>query len=1633
MEQSALAFKTYTFTAEYSAGHYWNVHFYIYKGDFGRFEAWDPKRHKNIPKELGSFPNSEYLISDVTLNGSSIYINGQLNEAVIEQNSSSGMSIKFNEPISSSSEILVTLKRATPYIPWIPYKDRGEFYYAPRKGMIDWDALPCDSLLLKQYINMEFGSIPNWNGVVPINYLGVMVNIANSLLEKNDELKGRGIVSIIKNNSNIGTALYNKDGELLSSSPTEVIKYKYEIRWGRMKLALGDILSTASPSIVTISECLTSQYVNLKYHTLDINPILTSINGIYNQLLNLKYYIIFPYLIYGDFGIKTEKLNHPYRFPKYNNSAAINDVDLKYRSSFFDLSNDEPKVPTMVDRLIWLSKLDANSIKLNAKISPPSYSNGILDEFNFLNSRIKINKLIKIKGVKLYEGPLSGIENYKFTGWNDNSLETTRKLEEDIQKVLSKDYSLNIGDTLDILNNIEVIVIAESNCSRNFDSFSEDDKYTINGKLIDSRWLMAVKNILNESNGEIDSDYDANIEYVMKENYPNDSILEYEKLWEFTGVSKKTIDIIYQYAKENIGKICVFLVVRGIDDNNLSEIIFKEKNQDYISRDPYDRFIYDIKKVEGVKDLNWNISNSDNIGIPVTSVSGNMGEDSNNKLEGLNYLTIYLKRNEDDDLLDKDIDFYEISRKVISNSKKTFNFNIFEDLLCPLRVLEDGKTFVFNPPEIGPLKEIKISNKVLQVTPYEFDLIFSSKDGDKPVGVSYDFQIVYEDNKILPFAPSPENMSVPDPTRLGWVAIVENGKLTGIKMSQPWDEETQFFLRCIKKPTSFKGRLNPIKKTSTIKIKAEAIGVEYYPSIEFYLNRNENNTTSLECSGINRLNTNRNHSWYLELIPGRGLKVRNNNDRGVSFDASESKLNPFQLTIDGDMLFPHVYFDPYQENQRTEEIEKKEANGFNNLPKGSELEFNTNLTNRGTLNVSTLSTYFSSIDTDIRIFSIYDKIFGKAYILSNADGVLKTVMANSNFRDKSDSLIIVDKDNMENMPYDNIFFNNKKEKIAFLGVSFLLNNLIVSSLVDSNPKTLKAFLFDKTIAEYKPPKSRWIIETVKTMVMDNFIEGIEIEANIPTGTKEVLSNSAFVTISYSSTQASSEEIDYGYTYGFLHKNIYGLETIKEPQIFTLKNGKNTISCPCLPEPQYIYINLVIPNNLTQSQFDMYKETISNIDIKVVGLYGVNGKRVPKPLSMSTCISGDGKIHLFFNSKYIYLLNGEEYKPISFEDASITQYITTKNEFNSWVSPSMYNKAVRMEEFEGYREEIEALTSSGYSLTQAEILAQPLRHPYIPLTINAMRSPSVILDSLGDSSYLFGLFRAGNYYSATCWKINNSSLTEYFSPSLINKYTFDEPLPRSSNDLLSSEKFSSRLIASGLSKQQLGVLKFDNGNLIVVYENALQDIKVKISKDNGLFWREIPINIFGEESNFNGCKNISLVYDSIRKSIYFFGLKPIGNEYHLYFISIEESLILRLSSLESGDKEVVEIQKELNQKSKVLVVGDPNDLIETDYTVKDVIDNPKTIIGNAIKKDDGNFIILKPYNSIEEILNWDEENPSHFSYSLDENIKTVHYVHGYVESNGNIRVFYLNNVLNTNTIACKVSQNCGQTWQVDLLV
>lgn len=1647
MTTSARATKSYSFFAEHSTDTLWKCPFYIYKGDFGRFEAWNPKLHSNIPKQLGSFSSNDYIISDITVNGVSMILNGQPSGITINRGSSSGIDLTFANPVSSNSEVIVVLKNSKLYIPWIPYKDRSEFYYAPRRGMIDWDALPCDSLKLKQYINMEFGSISNWNGVLPVNYLGVMTNIANSLLATDEELKGRGIVSIIKNNSNTGTALYNQDGELLTPSPTEVIKYKYETRWGRVVLDPANLFAMASPSIITISECLTAQYFLLKYHTLYINPFLSNIDNEIFQLTNLKHYILFPYLIYGDFGIKTETLNKPFRFPRYSADKPITDIDLSYRSSFFNLSNDSPKVPSIVDRLTALSKLDATTIRLNSKASPNEYTNGIIDEFNFLNSRIKINKLIKLTNIKLSSGPLSKIENYTIPELNSTSSVERKELEEEVIKVLEKDYSFNIGQTNEFLDKIEVIVIAESNCNKNFSKFTNDRSYTINGKLVDSRWLLAVKDILKVSGGSIDSSADPNSEFTFSNTRTTDSILNYERLWEFMGFSKKTQDIILEYALNNLDKICTFIIVRGIDDDNLAEAVLKERTQDYIMMEPLENVTYDAIKPSNERTITWNLSDSEEDKIPIININGRIDSDSEVKLEGLNYLTIFLKKTQEDTLLQSDDEYYEISRKVILPNKPVFNFNIFEDLLCPLRVLSDNVSCVFNPPEIGPLEEIKVSingtEKKIIVPPYEFDLSSESiNSSNKPTSLSYDFQIIYDDNKILPFSPSSSDPSIPDPNSLGWVAIITNGKFTGIKMSQPWNQETRFFLRCIKKPPSFKERLNPIRKTTSIKIDFLSPSSGTYPAVLFFLNRDDNNfLTNLECVGLNRENPNRNSMWYAELIPGKGLKVVGG-DRGVSFDALDEKLNPFQLDIDGDLLFPWVYFDPYQENQRQEEIEKIEANDFDNIGRGGELEFNTNLNNKGILNVSTLSTYFSAIETDIRICSFYDKTFNETYILHNINGFIELQKAKSDFKDKNDAVLLIKSDNENSsedsstMSYDINTYTAKTEKTIFLGKSILNKDIVMRSLTDSTPKTLKTRLIDNNIVEFQPSNSRWIIDLVKTISENHFIEGIEIEATIPSNGDDLLSNSAFVTISYNSTQGASSEEYYGYTYGFLHKDVYGNETIKKPQEFILKNGNNKISCPCLYKPQSIFINLVFPKLLTQEQFDIYKNTISNIDIKVIGLYILTEHKVPKPLAMSATISNDRNINVFYNSKFTYMANGEQIQPINFEDASITQYIKSSDSGDTWTFPNLTeNTNIKMSEFSNkkYQEELLRLKESGYNDEQCKVLVQDERKWDISMILNSMRSPQVIISKTDDSSFVFGLYRSGTQYSATCWKINNSLLKSAFLPYDIEQHATDGYIARSATDLLNNDKSGNRLIASGLSKQQLCSVYLNSGYLIVLYEDALQNIKIKVSHTDTSLWKELPLDLFGSESKFNECKNISLIYDEINRKIYFFGLKSIGSDYHLYSISIEETFFSRIINLDIGSKEVTEIKEKINQMPKVLVVGNPNDLLPIDYEPEDISTPPKTIIGNSIKNKEGNFIILKPYSIDKDESQWDTENPTHISYSLDENIKMLHYVHGYVDTKGNIRVFYLNNVLNKNTIACKVSQDGGQTWQVDLLV
>jgi hypothetical protein len=160
-------------------------------------------------------------------------------------------------------------------------------------------------------------------------------------------------------------------------------------------------------------------------------------------------------------------------------------------------------------------------------------------------------------------------------------------------------------------------------------------------------------------------------------------------------------------------------------------------------------------------------------------------------------------------------------------------------------------------------------------------------------------------------------------------------------------------------------------------------------------------------------------------------------------------------------------------------------------------------------------------------------------------------------------------------------------------------------------------------------------------------------------------------------------------------------------------------------------------------------------------------------------------------------------------------------------------------------------------------------------------------------------------------------------------------------------------------------------------------------------------------------------EPFNKTFHFFALNSVPDsdgEYHLFTCSFPQFIFYNGLS----DNEVVEWQNKINTTPKILVVGDSTTVSASDISSK------KTIIGNAYKKQNGNYNNLPPFIRF-GAPNWDYEN---FTDFIDKNINTQHSITGYIDAYKRIRVFYMDS---NGNIASKVSDNYGDTWRADLAI
>lgn len=1678
MTQSTVARKTYIFRATPQSSNLWYCPFLIYKGKFGRVEAWNPNIRSsdiNIKPEQGTFwvypyvsgsqaATFGFVVSDVTINGGSVFLNGKFVIDAEMSGNQNGLTIYFVEDPGENAIINIIIKSSRTWIPWIQYKDRPELPYDPYRGLIDWDGLPCDSISLSQNINMELQELQSWSGILPTTIVGLLSSIAINGMFSNDNLKGRGIVSIIKNDTPDGSLLYDDSGRLLNSAPQEVLKYKYETSWYREFLEAAEVFGTlGNPSIINQAQCVTGEYFLLKYHKLYINPFDTSYNDSKYQFINLRSYAVFPYLIYADYANFFPRIKP---WPRFKGGSIIN-TSLNYRNAFFNLKNSSPHIPFMIDRLRYLSQLSPSSIESGIEQAPYEFKNGILDEFNYLNSRIKSNKLIILDGVKLQETYKSssylqkdyGIYEYDILneGISDDNIEDGEimRLNYKIKNSLINEYGAGVLKSneiysLNLFKNVKIKVIIEQNSNKNFNKFNPEKKYTICGKLIDSRWMLANRGIMQKSDGSQDMSKDTDIELNEKSNLftelksyvQNSSLLGESELWKYIGLSQKTINyIIYDSTcVENIDKICLYLVVRGIDENQQEELIFKDKNSDYIIVENSTNEAPDNTILSGCKIFQWDFDKGEK--IPIISLCGKSA--LYDFLEPIKVF-IYFKSE------DSDVGYYEVSRKIITPDKNVFYFNTYEDFVCPLiqkikeqddssqynlpednAQTEDETTeFEFNPPECGNLNQIKIITNGVEHTvnspKYTFNILNKS-DGNFPFSNhDYRFQIVYLGN-VLPYKPLTSDPYSPNTLEYGWVPVVKGNKFVGIKLTKKWDGKTQFYLRCNKIGGTFKERNSPIKETNGLKIRLELNNNN--PPMNLYLNRdNKSEIYNIECVGINRMSTY--SDWYTEIIPGRGLRVRTGH--GISFQpfVTDNRVDMFANQISGAFNFPWAYFDSYNENSRTLAIEKVEQNNFTTLSHGAEIEFRTNINDKGTLSVFTLTTYPKSKETQIRIFSLYDENFDTAYVLYNNDA--NRIMIKRGEADWYDERGPTT--NSKEIGDDFDFFIDdlasyaKKEYTVVLGGA-KFDNEITQDITNIGTMNLKAFDKNGNIISETINNCGSKATFMQSISSSSHIVAVKIKAKIP---KQGI---AYAKIKYSTSQEKNTFIDYGYCYSKKRFNAYGEQTFITPTIFQINDGNNEISCPAIQNPNVIRVEFIIPNYVfTKESFEQYCSILKSSSLEITEFGYVDDSKVPRALNIVASLSDSNVLNLFYCSEYIYTADGQQIIKSELNGLNLTQLIQSNNGGDSWHYPGMLesNNQIKLSDSalkESLNKEKDILKESGYNDQQITALCQDSRSWDSSMIISAMKSPMIIYNNGDDSVSLFGLMQSSDSFDLTSWNINNSTIDMFFLPNVMeNTNGSSVMLPRSSKDLENNEKSSKKLIDAGIKDQTVGATIINTKEQLVFYiKNDV--LYAKISRSNGDSWESTPITFFGSGSTFEGICNIFLVRDDANSSTYIFGLKKIADigEYQLYFWKLDDASLQDILNIGESTNSLEGIQEEINKQPKILVVGNPNDLSPSETGGTYI----KTIIGNAKENNNGTYVILKPYlrPGSEEDLIWDENNPPKMTYSLDENITIPHTAHGYVDLSGNIRIFYINR---DNKIESKVSENCGDTWRIDLSV
>lgn len=1592
----------------------WTWHLYIYKGRFGRFEAWNPKDPSlaNVPKQIGKFPDTgthSYTFEGITIDNVKYNQDSKQIKFFIGKEGNVDYGARYGivriqligdefKNVTLESTLLITFKQAAAWIPWIWYKNVAEFNYDPRKGLIDQDATPARSIGLAQDIDMEMNTLA-------INALPVMVHgsliafaayiaILGWLVDLDTTQKGKGIVKIINYSEPVNQT--NISGGLIQRrSPQAIIGYRYNVMW-YLTASFMEIAGPSLTNVVNLGESLTQEQFLLKYQDLSII-----------QLFIYSIYAFLPYLGYIEKQIS---------------------VPTDYRINIEGISWSDK--PCNVDRLVQLSKINSNNIyfpDLRKSIIVPDNYTDIIDEFNDINGKIKINKLVNLKNIKLgsredigdssyrQNDTLTGLYPIIFDKDNDElktSYEQLRNSNKEYTELMSEQTPVNIN----------FYVYLEKNIATDLSSIQSNVSYNICGKLLNISWL-----------------------YACNDFFSNRHIIENSKFWQWISLSEDLVKILKNNFKSLPGSFVLVVRGRGAQEQ---EKVLKYPTNDFITQTPPSgKFNYINPDTNNGYVLSTT-SDLPLINIMATVDDSNVSEEDKNNIINkplqiqINYEN-YWSANRTYE--------YILAEKLLLPGQNTIYYNYNDDFLVPL-IPSDPlsknkmvKYLIFNYPEIGFAREYQYGSKKFSVDDdslprlgFKVDALFTT--------TNWIFQVLRNNEAF--------------PSQTSWTPLLSSiddleSLFYGITLNEEYDSSKytyNFFMRVLNTSASFvagspNSSSDPLKRADkiNIKLKNSSENIKFKVAInqgfDFY---------NLETVGVNRMEK------YMELVPGKGLKTTSGH--GVSFQQSASGQEiALSGKINGLFNFPVAAIDAYGENAIDD---NEEANGIAYLHKDAEIFANTNLWfSGGILNFYSLTDIIEEEQPlDLRINAFYDNSADQHVIIyTKLNNIIYVRYSSFEWSEPCYYKVLLDRkyaNEPQNRSFPYNYYNHTLDNAIYLGKAVELpetisnstsKNYIVENLVTSGDQKITGYLSDGTevtiVSSYLGVEIKFPQQTIADCNVAKIACTVQNNTPIP-GKIGELSTTVFVTVKYALWSNQSEQFYFGYKnslnytrprYYILHSGNTSIDA--NGVMISTPSSPNIIDVPIITNPSSILIEICIPPGLTQEEFNLYKTSVQETMFSINGVYTVTSDQVINGSASSIFKSKSREFFAIYSGKKLFDDAGKEIIQTSTNQISNVQIIGTQDNFKHWGSPKCLvdSDPVKLSQADMDANKTR-LKEAGFTDEQITSILRETRYWDRPMNIATLSNPTFLYDNFGHRILIFGF--AGS--NLVLWRIPELLLDPKLTFTKAEAYNLGGFIYSDKDKTLKDKPVN--IIDTNVPSKMIAPIILKHDNLLVFYEDSNGNIKSKISSDHGNTWKDTQLILFRKEAYFKNALNVQITPDNVAELIHIFGMTYVSEsskDFHLYMYSLPQ----RFFTTQEPDKEAeqteaanqggkapptnIEImQKYIDEKPKILVIGDPNSVPLEEYSQPP----QKTIIGNA-RYSNGVWVNLPPYTNFSE-LSIDSPGKEKEIATKENNIKVRYFISSYVDRYGRIRMYYYNELFN---IACKISTDKGLTWSNDYSV